>query len=63
MKLTSIFSASIFAAVLGLSSLSVVAEEGEWIQDQNGCKHFNPHPQVDEKINLERRMQRWLRRR
>jgi MORN repeat len=51
MKLISLFSASLLAALLGLLSVNTFAEEGEWIKDQQGCKHFNPHPQPDEKLN------------
>jgi MORN repeat len=51
MNRMSIFSASLLAALLGLLSVNTFAEEGEWIKDQQGCKHFNPHPQPDEKLN------------
>ena len=50
MKRRSIFSALILTAIFSLVSIAAHAEEGEWITDQNACKHFNPHPQVDEKL-------------
>ena len=50
MKFLPIFSASLFAAILSLIALPISAEEGEWIKDQKDCKHFNPHPQPDEKL-------------
>lgn len=50
MKFTSIFSTALLAIPLSLFACNAVAEDSEWINDQNGCKHFNPHPQVDEKL-------------
>lgn len=50
MKLMSLLSASLFTSMLSLITLTAFAQEGEWIKDQNGCKHFNPHPQVDENL-------------
>ena len=50
MKSTRIFLALLIAVILGLVTLTTYAEDGEWIKDQKGCKHFNPHPQVDENL-------------
>ena len=50
MNRISIFSASLLAALLGLLSVNTFAEEGNWIKDQKDCKHFNPHPQPEEKL-------------
>ena len=50
MKRLSIFSAALLAILFSSINIVVHAEEGEWITDQNGCKHFNPHPQADEKL-------------
>ena len=50
MKNVYIFSVALLAAVFSLFTLTAFAEERELIKDQNGCKHFNPHPQLDENL-------------
>ena len=52
MKQGSVFFSLFFLVLVQFATLSAYAEDsdGEWIKDQNGCKHFNPHPQVNENL-------------